>query len=169
KGDSFISKVCDLWEDASLDAQKAGIRTIQLRTGVVLTPAGGALARMEIPFKLGCGVKLSHGRQYMSWISMDDALSGILHILNNNKIKGAVNLVAPNPVTNKEFSNTLAQVFSKKVYFTMPKFLALLLWGQMGKETLLASARVEPEKLMENGFSFQHTELFKALKDVLGR
>ena len=168
-GNCFISEVCRQWENAALPAGKAGIRTIHLRTGVVLTPAGGALKRMELPFKTGCGVKLSHGRQYMSWISMEDAVSGILYILNNEKIKGPVNLTAPNPVTNKEFSETLARVFSKKVFFTIPGFLALALWGQMGKETLLASARVRPEKLLSNGFSFQHETLFPALKDMLGR
>ncbi|CCK79906.1 TIGR01777 family oxidoreductase [Desulfobacula toluolica] len=168
-GNCFISKVCRQWEDASADAQKAGIRTVQLRIGVVLTPSGGALARMELPFKIGCGVRLSRGGQYMSWISMDDAVSGILHILNNDKIQGKVNLTAPNPVTNKEFSKTLAKVFSKQVFFVIPRFVALVLWGQMGKETLLASARVKPEKLLKNGFLFQHKTLLGALKDTLGR
>ena len=168
-GDCFISRVCRLWEDASMDAQKAGIRTIQLRIGVVLTPAGGALARMELPFKTGCGVRLSHGRQYMSWISMDDAISGILYLLNHYRIKGPVNLTAPNPVTNKTFSKTLAGIFSKKVFFVLPRFVALALWGQMGKETLLTSAKVRPEKLLNNGFLFQHETLFFALKDMLGR
>ena len=168
-GDSFISRVCRQWEDASLDAKKSGIRTIQLRIGVVLTPAGGALARMELPFKMGCGVKLSHGRQYMSWISMDDAVAGILHILGHPDLQGPVNLAAPNPVTNKEFSKTLARVFSRKLFFTMPKFIALVLWGEMGKETLLTSARVRPAKLLDNGFSFQHETLLPALKDMLGR
>ncbi len=168
-GDCFISRVCRLWEDASMNAHKAGIRTIQLRTGVVLTPAGGALARMELPFKTGCGVRLAHGRQYMSWISMDDAISGILYLLNHDEIKGPVNLTAPNPVTNRVFSETLAQIFSKKVFFVMPKFVALVLWGQMGKETLLTSARVRPEKLLDNGFLFQHETLSLALKDMLGR
>ena len=168
-GDCFISRVCKQWEAASLDAQNAGIRTVQLRIGVVLTPAGGALARMELPFKAGCGVRLSHGRQYMSWISMDDALSGILALLNNETIQGPVNLVAPHPVTNTVFSKTLARVFSKPVFFVLPRFVALLLWGQMGKETLLTSARVSPGALLENGFSFQHESLFSALKDVLGR
>lgn len=168
-GDSFISRVCRQWEDASMAARKSGIRTIQLRTGIVLTPSGGALKRMELPFKTGCGVTLSHGRQYMSWISMDDVVSSILYILSHHRIQGPVNLVAPNPVTNKEFSKTLARVFSRKVFFTLPKFLALVLWGEMGKETLLSSARVTPEKLLDNGFSFQHETLLPALKDVLGR
>ena len=168
-GDCFISKVCKLWEDASMGAQKSGIRTIQLRIGVVLTPAGGALKRMELPFKTGCGVRLSHGRQYMSWISMEDVISGILYILSHDKIKGPVNLTAPDPVTNNEFSKTLARVFSKKVFFTIPKFVALALWGELGKETLLTSTRVRPEKLLDNGFSFQNETLFFALKDMLGR
>ena len=168
-GECFISNVCDEWEAASLASHDAGIRTVQLRIGVVLTPAGGALKRMEPAFRLGCGVRLSHGQQYMSWISMDDALSGILHILNNDKIEGSVNLTAPNPVTNQEFSKCLAQVFSKKVFFVMPRFLAILLWGEMGMETLLASAKVEPAKLLDTGFLFQHATLLPALKAMLGR
>jgi len=103
-GDCFISTVCKQWEDASGAAGKEGIRTIPLRIGVVLTPAGGALARMELPFKAGCGVRLSHGRQFMSWISMDDALSGILHVLNNGAIKGPVSArVSPKKLLDNGF------------------------------------------------------------------
>ena len=168
-GNLFISKVCRQWEDATLNAQKAGIRTILLRTGIVLTPLGGALAKMTLPFKLGLGVVLSHGRQYMSWISMEDEISAMLFILKNDKIKGAVNLTAPNPVTNKEFSKILARVFSRNVFFTMPEFLIKLIWGQMGKETLLSSIKVKPEKLLNNGFVIQHKTLFDALKAMFGR
>jgi len=139
-----------------------------LRTGVVLTPLGGALAKMVLPFKLGMGVVLAKGRQYMSWISMDDEISAILFILKDDKIKGPVNLTAPVPVTNREFSKILARVFSRKVFFTMPKFMIKTIWGQMGQETLLASIRVKPEKLLNNGFVFQHKTLFSALKDLLG-
>ena len=169
KGDFFISRVCKEWEDASLEAQQAGIRTIMLRTGVVLTPVGGALAKMILPFKLGMGVILSHGRQYMSWISIDDEISAILFIIENSNIKGAVNLTAPEPVTNREFSKTLAKVFSRRVFFAMPKFMIGLIWGQMGQETILASIRVKSEKLLNNGFIFQHKTLFHALKHMLGR
>ena len=177
----FISSVCKQWETASInnqiyaqknnptDIKKTTIRTVQLRIGVVLTPAGGALKKMALPFKTGLGVKLSHGRQYISWISMDDVLSGIFYILNNNKIKGAVNLTAPTPVTNKEFSTTLARVFSKKLLFTMPKFMVKLLWGQMGEETLLTSINVTPDKLLDSGFLFQHKTILPALKDMLGK
>lgn len=168
-GDSFISSVCDQWEAASLKAEAAGIRTVQLRIGVVLTPAGGALARMMLPFSLGLGTRLSHGNQYMSWISMDDALSGILHILENQAIKGPVNLTAPHPVTNKEFTRSLGRVFSRPAFFVIPRWVAMGLWGDMGKETLLTSARVVPEKLLKNGFVFEHSELVPAFKDMLGR
>ncbi len=168
KGDSFISSVCDQWEAASLKAEAAGIRTVQLRIGVVLTPAGGALARMMLPFSLGLGTRLSHGNQYMSWISMDDALGGILHVLENRAIKGPVNLTAPHPVTNKEFARSLGRVFSRPAFFVIPRWLAMGLWGTMGKETLLTSARVVPEKLVKSGFVFEHNDLAPALKDMLG-
>jgi hypothetical protein len=105
----------------------------------------------------------------MSWISMDDAVSGILHILNSEAIQGPVNLTAPHPVTNREFSVTLAKVFSKKIFSRFPAFLARLLWGEMGQETLLASARVKPEKLLNHGFSYHHETLAPALRHVLGR
>ena len=168
-GDFFISEVCRQWEDAALPAESAGIRTIRLRIGIVLSPAGGALARMIPPFQLGCGVIISTGRQYMSWISMDDAISAILHIINTKEISGAVNLTAPKPLTNKEFSESLGKVFSKKVHFRLPEGIVRVIWGQMGKETLLAGARVEPQKLLNSGFSFQHQTLFQAFKDLLGR
>jgi len=169
KGDSFISDVCDQWEKASLRAESAGIRTVQLRIGVVLTPAGGALARMTLPFSLGLGTRLSHGNQYMSWISMDDLLGGILHILENDIIKGPVNLTAPHPVTNRKFTTALGRVFARPTFFVIPRWVALGLWGEMGKETLLTSARVVPEKLLQSGFVFEHKELTPALKDMLGR
>ena len=152
-----------------MPARDAGIRTIQLRIGVVLTPAGGALARMELPFRLGCGSRLSNGRQYMSWISMDDTLGGILHILDNESVRGPVNLTAPNPVTNREFTRTLGRVFSRPAPFVIPRWVATLLWGDMGKETLMTSARVVPDKLVKSGFTFQHNTLEPALKDMLGR
>ncbi|MBU0970045.1 MAG: TIGR01777 family oxidoreductase [Proteobacteria bacterium] len=169
KGDSFISHVCEQWEQASLKAMDAGIRTVQLRIGVVLTPAGGALARMVLPFSLGLGTRLSHGNQYMSWISMDDALGGILHILENRNLEGPVNLTAPHPVTNRDFTRTLGRVFGRPAFFVIPRRVALALWGDMGKETLLASARVVPEKLEKNGFVFEHYALTPALKDMLGK
>ncbi|MEH0019164.1 MAG: TIGR01777 family oxidoreductase [Desulfobacter sp.] len=168
-GESFISRVCNQWETASLGASRGGIRTVQLRIGVVLTPAGGAVERMLTPFSLGLGTRLSHGRQYMSWISMDDTLGGILHILENKDIHGPVNLTAPNPVTNRAFTRTLGRVLSRPAPFVMPEKAAHLLWGDMGRETLLTSARVLPKQLLDHGFSFAHTHLEPALRHVLGR
>ena len=168
-GECFISTVCNRWEAASLGADRGGIRTVQLRIGVVLTPAGGALERMKLAFTMGCGTRVSHGRQYMSWISMDDALTGILHILENRDIHGPVNLTAPNPVTNAEFTRTLGRVLNRPAPFVMPRAVALCLWADMGKETLLASARVLPERLLATGFSFAHPTLEPALRHVLGR
>ncbi len=168
-GESFISDVCDQWETASLGAVRGGIRTVQLRIGVVLTPAGGALERMFLPFSLGLGTRLSHGRQYMSWISMDDALGGILHILEKKEIHGPVNLTAPVPVTNQAFTKTLGRVLSRPAVFVLPGPIAALLWGDMGKETLLTSARVLPGKLVQSGYEFTHSRLESALRHVLGR
>ena len=169
KGDSFISRVCDQWETGSLGADRGGVRTVQLRIGVVLTPAGGALERMKLAFSLGCGTRVSHGRQYMSWISMDDALGGILHILENQEVHGPVNLTAPNPVTNAVFTETLGSVLNRPALFVIPRPVALALWGDMGKETLLTSARVLPARLEETGFAFAHPTLEPALRHLLGR
>lgn len=167
--DCFISRVCRQWEDISLDAQTAGIRPVQLRIGVVLTPAGGALERMYLPFLMGLGTRLSHGGQYMSWIGMEDVLGSVLHILDNKGISGPVNLTSPEPVTNGEFTRTLARVLGRPAPFILPKALVSALWGDMGKETLLASARVMPEKLIESGYRFVHPRLEMALGHVLGR
>jgi uncharacterized protein (TIGR01777 family) len=168
-GTSFISRVCRDWEQASGPAQAAGIRTIQLRIGVVLTPAGGALARMLPAFTAGCGAKLGKGRQYMSWIAMDDALGGIFHILKNREITGPVNLTAPKPETNRRFTRILAKVLSRPEVFAIPEWIATRLWGEMGKETLLTSARVVPEKLVKTRFVFQYPDLEDALRHLLGR
>lgn len=167
--DCFISRVCRQWENASLGAMKAGIRTVQLRIGVVLTPAGGALERMYLPFLMGLGTQLSHGGQYMSWIGIEDVLGSILHILGNKEIRGAVNLTAPEPVTNAEFTRTLARVLNRRAPFVLPKALVLALWGDMGRETLLTSARVLPEKLIKSGYRFVHPRLEIAMGHVLGK
>lgn len=168
-GQCFISTVCDLWEDAAQPSEKAGIRTIKLRIGIVLTPAGGALKRMAPAFKAGAGVQLSDGKQYMSWVSMDDAVRVFDHIIQTPDIEGPVNLTAPEPVTNRKFSQTLGKVLSRKILFRMPAWVAKLLWSQMGKETLLTSARVMPEKLLKTGFEFQHDTVEKAFRHLLGR
>lgn len=168
-GTSFISRVCHNWEQASVPAQAAGIRTVQLRIGVVLTPAGGALARMLPAFAAGCGARLGKGGQYMSWISMDDTLGSMFHILKNKGIAGPVNLTAPAPVTNRQFTRILAKVLSRPGVFAIPEWIATRLWGEMGRETLLTSARVVPEKLVKSRFAFQYPDLERALRHLLGR
>ena len=168
-GDGFLASVCKEWEAEASKAAFFGARVVLLRFGMVLSPNGGALAKMLPPFKAGFGGTIGNGKQYMSWISMDDLVSSILFLINTPGISGPVNLAGPNPVTNTRFSKTLAQVFSRRVFFVLPKFAAKLMWGQMGMETLLASARIVPKKLLDNGFEFQHRDLLPALKDSLGR
>ncbi|MCA1795237.1 MAG: DUF1731 domain-containing protein, partial [Desulfobacteraceae bacterium] len=116
-----------------------------------------------------CGARLGSGNQYMSWISMDDTLGGILHILENQAVQGPVNLTAPHAVTNREFTQTLGRVLSRPAFFAIPRWVATLLWGDMGKETLMTSARVMPNKLLDAGFVFQHETLSPALRHLLGR
>ncbi len=168
-GDLFISRLCYHWERAASLGLPEATRPVQLRTGIVLTPAGGALKRMLPVFRAGAGVRIGHGRQYMSWISMEDLLYAVLHILNTEQIRGPVNLTAPAPVTNALFSEALASVSGGKVLFCLPAPIVRILWGQMGKETLLASARVTPEKLLSTGFSFRHETIIQGLREMLGR
>ena len=136
--------------------------------GVILSPAGGALARMLLPFKLGAGGKIGSGKQYMSWISIDDIVGAIHHVMVTEELRGPVNAVAPTPVTNLEFTKSLGQVLSRPTLFSMPALAARLAFGEMADALLLASTRVEPVRLMETGYTFQHPELAGALKHVLG-
>ena len=168
-GDLFISKVCEDWEACAKGVEDAGIRTVFARMGVVLTPAGGALERLLPLFLMGLGAKIGSGEQYMSWISMDDLVYALYHIMGNQKISGAVNLVSPNPVTNLEFTQTLGQVLSRPTPFTIPSALIRLIWGKMGEEVLLASTRVHPDQLDESNFRFSYPTLDEALRHVLGR
>lgn len=168
-GNSFISNVCHQWEVETIPAYNAGIRTVCLRTGVVLTPAGGTLKRMKIPFQLGFGAKIADGNQMLSWICMDDALWAIYHILENDSLHGPVNLTAPYPVTNFVFVKTLSKLFGKRIFFTLPGFMIEALLGQMGRELLISGAGILPKKLMDSGFSFRYPQLLESLKHLLGR
>jgi len=167
-GTGFLPQVCREWEAAAEPAEEVGIRTAQLRIGLVLSPAGGALQKMLTPFRMGVGGNLGNGRQWWSWIAAQDLASAILHILRGS-LAGAVNLVAPSPVSNAEFSKTLAGVLHRPAIFPMPAFIVRLAFGQMGDELLLASQKVQPAKLAASGFSFRHAELTKALGDILKR
>jgi uncharacterized protein len=163
----FLPEVCREWEGAADPAAQAGIRTAFLRTGIVLSAEGGALKQMLPPFRMGLGGKIGSGRQWMSWIDLHDEIGAIRHILTNESLRGPVNSVSPHPVTNAEFTKTLASVLSRPAIFPMPAFAARLVFGQMGDELLLGSQRVEPAKLKASGYVFQKPDLRKALEDIL--
>ncbi len=166
-GQGFLPEVCTAWEAAAGPASQAGIRVVTPRIGVVLTAAGGALARMLLPFRLGAGGRIASGKQYMSWISMVDLSRIICHLIEDNSMSGALNAVAPNPVTNAEFTKTLGRVLSRPTVLPLPAFAVRLLLGEMANELLLSSTRVEPAKLLATGFQFEHPELELALRHIL--
>jgi len=166
-GVGFLSEVCRGWESACAPAAEAGIRTVQIRTGVVLSSDGGALAKMLTPFRLGVGGKIGSGRQWWSWVSLQDLVGIILHALKTDSVRGPVNAVAPNPARNAEFTRVLGKVLSRPTIFPMPAFAARLALGEMADELLLASQRVEPAKLKASGYVFQQPELQAALEAML--
>lgn len=169
-GEGFLAAVTRDWEKATQSAVQAGWRVVNLRTGIVLTAHGGALAKMLTPFRLGLGGKIGRGEQWMSWISIDDEVGGILHCLKTESLRGPVNLVAPHPVTNAEFTRTLAKVLHRPAFAAVPAFGARTIFGrEMADETVLASQQVYPEKLLAAGYKFQHPNLEDALRSLLGR
>ncbi len=168
-GGDFLSGVCRAWEDATEPALAAGVRVVLARFGVILSGQGGALAKMLTPFRLGLGGVIGSGRQYMSWIAIDDVVGAILHCLNHAELTGPVNVVAPHPVTNAEFTKALGRVLARPTIFPMPAFVAKLAFGEMGEELLLAGQRVRPAKLDRSGYGFQYPELEAALRHLLGK
>jgi uncharacterized protein len=166
-GTGFLPEVCRDWEAATQPAADAGIRTVQLRTGVVLSPTGGALGKMLTPFKMGVGGNIGNGRQWMSWIDVQDMAGAIHHILKADLLQGPVNMVAPRPVTNAEFTRTLASVLSRPAIFPMPAFVVKLAFGEMGETVLLGSQRVEPAQLVTSGYPFRFSELRASLESLL--
>ena len=168
-GTGFLPEVCREWEAATQAAIEAGIRTVQMRTGVVLSSKGGALPKMLLPFKMGVGGKVGDGRQWMSWIDLQDMVGAIHHILKTDLLHGPVNMVAPKPVTNAEFSNTLAGLLSRPAVFPLPAFAVKLAFGEMGETILLGSQRVEPTKLIMSGYPFRFRELRNSLEEILKR
>jgi uncharacterized protein len=165
----FLSGVCRDWESATEPAAAAGVRVVLVRFGVILSRQGGALAKMLTPFKLGLGGKVGRGDQYMSWIAIDDVVGAIIHCLNTDSLSGPVNVVAPQPVTNLEFTRTLGRVLSRPTIFPMPAFAARAAFGQMGQELLLSGQRVEPARLLAAGYAFKFPQLEPALRHVLGK
>ena len=166
-GTGFLAEVCREWEEAATPAVQAGIRTAHIRTGIVLSPKGGALGAMLAPFKLGLGGRTGDGRQWMSWIDVQDMVGGIHHILRNEVMQGAVNMVAPKPVRNAEFVSTLAGVLSRPAIFPMPGFVVKAMFGEMGEELLLSGQKVEAGKLISSGYLFRYGELRESLEGLL--
>ena len=168
-GTGFLAGVAREWEDAAQPAIDAGIRVVHLRFGMILSPKNGALAKMLLPFKLGAGGIVGNGRQYWSWIALDNAVGVIHHALMNDSLSGPVNAVEPNALTNAQFSRTLGRVLSRPTIAPLPGFAARLILGEMADSLLLTSVRVEPAKLIDSGYRFRHADLESALRHMLGR
>ena len=168
-GNDFLAEVCREWEEAAAPAAQAGIRVVHPRFGVILSPNGGALAKMLTPFRLGLGGRIGSGRQWISWIAIDDAVGAIYHALTTDSLRGPVNTVAPNPVTNRDFTKSLGRVLHRPTIFPMPAFMARLAFGEMADALLLASARVEPRVLLDSQYHFLHEGLEPALRHLLGK
>lgn len=168
-GSGFLADVGRAWEAAAAPAVARGIRVVHLRIGVVLTPAGGALARMLVPFRLGVGGPLGSGRQYWSWIALDDLLDVVLHVVDTETLEGPVNAVSPGPVRNEEFSAVLGRVLRRPSLLRVPALVIRALLGEMGRELLLASLRVRPARLVDTDFDYGYPDLEGALRHLLGR
>ncbi|GJM24151.1 MAG: hypothetical protein DHS20C16_05660 [Phycisphaerae bacterium] len=166
-GEGFLPTVCHEWEQAAQPARDAGIRVVHLRIGVVLGREGGALAKMLTPFKMGAGGVIGNGKQYMSWITLNDVVRSIIHSIKTESLAGPVNAVAPEAVTNRAFTKTLGRVLSRPTIFPMPAFAARIAFGEMADALLLSSIRVVPNQLASSGFVFDHPKLEGALSSIL--
>jgi hypothetical protein len=167
RGSGFLADVCGQWEAATQSAAKAGIRVVNLRIGIVLSPDGGALARMLTPFRMGMGGVVGSGRQWMSWIAIKDLLRLIEHAMVTDSLRGPVNAVSPTPVTNAEFVQTLGRVLRRPTLIPLPALAVRALFGEMGESLLLSSARVTPSRAIAAGFRFDFPELEYALRHAL--
>lgn len=166
-GSGFLAEGCREWEAATRPAIERGIRVVHLRTGFVLSARGGGLARMLVPFRLGIGGVLGSGKQWMSWVAVDDVVGAIDHVLATEGVRGPVNVVAPEPVTNATFTKTLGRVLGRPTILPMPAFAAHLAFGEVADELLLASQRVAPRRLIASGYRFAWPSLEPALQHLL--
>lgn len=166
-GEGFLAEVCREWEASAQPAVAAGARTVFIRTGIVLSSKGGALAKMLPPFKMGLGGRIGDGKQNMSWISLPDLVRAYIFALENDTLSGAVNAVAPESVSNRNFTKTLGSVIGRPTIFPLPDAVVTTLFGEMGKETVLADLTVCPTRLKELGFEWAHPDLEEALRAVM--
>jgi len=168
-GAGFLADVVRQWEQAATPARDAGIRVVHPRMGLVMHPDGGALAKLLPIFNVGGGGKIGKGTQWMSWVGRHDAMRALAFLMTNGAMSGPVNVTAPNPATNAQFSHTLGQVLHRPALATVPEFAVKLMFGEMGEETVLAGQRVIPQRLLNAGFRFEYPELAPALRHELGR
>ncbi|MGH9063512.1 MAG: TIGR01777 family oxidoreductase [Acidimicrobiales bacterium] len=167
-GTGFLAELCRGWEAATGGAEEAGIRVVHLRSGIVQSARGGILARQLPLFRLGVGGRLGSGRQYLSWISIDDEVGAILHVLADASLRGPVNATSPDPVTNAEYTRALGRVLGRPTFMAVPAAaLAVVLGQQMADEMALASQRVRPARLEASGYRFRHPALEEALRSAL--
>jgi uncharacterized protein (TIGR01777 family) len=167
-GGGFLAGVCREWEQATEPAAAAGVRTVNLRFGPIIAREGGMLAKLLTPFKMGMGGKVGSGKQYISWVAIDDAVGAIKLALKDESIRGPLNIVSPHPVTNEEFTKTLGHVLSRPTALSVPAFAARLAFGEMADEMLLTSQRVIPKRLNDAGYEFEYPELESAFRKYLG-
>jgi len=167
-GNDFIAQLARDWETESMGAESAGIRAVVLRFAVILSPRGGALARMVLPFKLGAGGRLGSGKQWMSWVALDDVVEIVRTAIADERMRGPVNVGAPAPVQNAEFTRVLARVLHRPAIFSAPAFALRIVLGEMADGLLLSSQRVIPEKLRAAGYMFRHENLDTTLRAILG-
>lgn len=168
-GEDFLADVCRQWERAAEAAKSTQTRCAVMRTGVVLSPHGGALKTMLLPFKLGLGGRVGEGKQYMSWITIDDVVEAMLFIIQHKDCTGAFNFTAPNPVTNQAFTHALSQKLNRPAILPLPAVAARLIFGEMADALLLASIRAHPQKLLEKGYSFLYPDIQGALSHLLSK
>ena len=167
-GDDFLAEVCVAWEAETQPAADAGVRTVLTRTGIVLDAHGGALARMLLPFKLGVGGRQGSGKQWMSWVALVDEVGAIRHAIDNEAVRGPVNIVAPNPVTNADFARTLGHVLHRPAVLPTPLLPLKIRFGaELVESLLMVSQRVEPTRLMATGYEFSCASLDAALHTIL--
>ncbi|MFN2576856.1 MAG: TIGR01777 family oxidoreductase [Pyrinomonadaceae bacterium] len=167
-GSGFLAGVCREWEQATEPASKAGVRVVNLRFGPILAREGGMLSKLLTPFKMGMGGRVGSGKQYISWIALEDAVSAIKLAIDTQTIHGPLNVVSPRPVTNEEFTKTLGHVLNRPTALAMPAFAVRLAFGEMADEMLLASQKVMPKKLTSAGFEFRYPDLEGAMKKYVG-
>ena len=166
-GSGFLAEVCRAWEAAAEGAERAGVRTVMARIGIVLTPRGGALAKMLLPFRLGLGGPIGSGQQGFSWVAHDDGVGALLHAIRTSTLRGPVNVVAPEPVSQREFARALGRALGRPAVLPLPAVAVRTLFGQLGEEALLSGAFVLPRRLSESGFRFSFPSLPGALEHLV--